>query len=172
MTTPNKESDFRIWLVEKRNDCQQSCLDLLMTLEDRRYAAELKRGKFSLPAQDLVGIAFSLWRAVFLADKESKLGVPLAHSKKFLDKIVRTNAIAFSQEIESNEWSFNYYFTNARNRLQKLTKAAGWEDRPLITKWITKSRTARGRWEYSQKKFDEAVSNFKKELHRSANKSK
>jgi hypothetical protein len=124
----------------------------------------LKQREYSLTAQALVGAAFSLWRAVFLAEKEGSLGASLVHSIKFLEKIVRTNAIAFPQEMEANEWTFNYYLNNCHYRLRDLQC----DRKELMTPWIVAPRGPRERWEYNQEKLNEALGKFSKALESSS----
>ena len=148
------ELKYMKWLVDKRNESQKSCHALLVLL--RKYTITLREDQYSSAAQSLVGAAFSLWRAVFLAEEKSETRVSLMHSKIFLEKVVRTNAVAFSNEIDANEWTFDYYFHNARYRLVELRSK--WPE--LMTSWIGLQTDAMGRWEYAQRKLDEAINNF------------
>lgn len=108
------------WLVERRRDIH----DLLLKL----YEVELHNHvvlERSKPARQafllLVGAAFSLWRAAFLADgSRRKISDVLLVSRKFLEKVVKTNTIAFAQELDASIWMGGFYLNSARYRLLRL----------------------------------------------------
>jgi hypothetical protein len=101
------------WLVEARNRIQSLMLRLLQRWEElpshRRHA--------------VLGAAFSLWRAVFLLvrDAEQALDPVDAAARKFLDRVVRTNAVTFSDDMRTRAWSSVYCVENAVQRIQNLT---------------------------------------------------
>jgi hypothetical protein len=103
------------WLVVARNKCQSLMLRLYTDWETlpsfRRHAA--------------LAAAFSLWRAVFLLikDPEQPLDKVDDAAKKFLERVIRTNAISFSDDLRMRTWSSVYYVENAINRIQNLTGA-------------------------------------------------
>jgi hypothetical protein len=68
----------------------------------------------------LIGIAFSLWRACFLTDVTHSEAEVFEHSKIFLEKLVRSNAVTFADDRVSREWSVMYYISNAFFRLENL----------------------------------------------------
>ncbi len=101
------------WLVEARNRMQSLMLRLLQRWDE-------------LPAADrqsVLAACFSLWRAVFLLVKDGEQ--PLDHvdtaARKFLDRVVRTNAVTFSDDMRTRAWSGVYYVENAVQRIQRLT---------------------------------------------------
>lgn len=81
------------WAIDSRTRNQQSNLKLLKLLEE--HPGEWKTKHNAMVAQDLIAIAFSLWRAAFLADKTGKRSDVLSHGKIFLETVVRDNAIGF-----------------------------------------------------------------------------
>ena len=73
--------------------------------------------------QDALAAVFSLWRAVFLLVKEQEQEIDLVDeaAKRFLGRIIRRNAIAFSDDLTMRAWSSVYYVENAVYRISKLT---------------------------------------------------
>ena len=122
--------------------------------------------EFSAKAQHLVAACFSLWRAVFLADKEIKRSQVLAHARNFLAKMLVDNAITYPQDRTTRNWTFNYYMNNATNALVRLS--GEWpevevvlNDRPKGTKGTT---TPQRRWNRTQLAFETAVKYLKDAL--------
>jgi hypothetical protein len=102
--------------------------------------------------QDLVAVSFSLWRAVFLADRSGKTVAKLGGAEAFLAKTLTDNAIAFAQDRTAREWSFSYYVDNAFYRLEAIEA-------------IPKSkRTTRERWEFLQEHFERAIDDLERKL--------
>ena len=102
------------WLVEARNQIQSLMLRLLNHWEE-------------LPTyrrQTVLAAAFSLWRAVFLLAKDptQSLDPVDTAAKKFLDRVIRTNAVNFSDDIRMRAWSSVYYVENAVQRITNLTQ--------------------------------------------------
>jgi hypothetical protein len=102
------------WIVERRSEIQSFLLKLYMFAEKPPPSAvDLRSGLFQL----LVGTAFSLWRAVFLVytnRQESKVG---EHAQKFLEVLIRDNAINYPQDRQTQSWTVGYYLNNAYFRL-------------------------------------------------------
>ena len=98
-----------------RNKCQSLMLRLLQNWEllptFRRQAA--------------LAAVFSLWRAVFLLVKEQQ-DQPFERvdeaAKGFLERVIRTNAISFADDLKMGRWSSTYYVQNAVFRIIQLTE--------------------------------------------------
>jgi hypothetical protein len=144
------------WLVENRARTQSTSVKLFKLL--RENPRLLGKGGFPFEARMLVGISFSLWRSAFLSDKTGYLEDTNQSAEKFLGEMLLTNAIAFSQERTTKDWTFNYYAENARYRLEELREQ--WEglERPLLPP--KGSQSPKLRWDYLQEGFDEAVEHF------------
>jgi hypothetical protein len=104
------------WLVLARNDIQSLMLQLLQrweTISDERQR------------QHATAAAFSLWRAVFLLVKKAEANQSIdrvdSAAKAFLEKVIRTNAIAFSDDMHLRLWSSVYYVENATDRITRIT---------------------------------------------------
>jgi hypothetical protein len=109
------------WLTENRSRNQRSALELYRILKLHPMMSH----EHLAVAHLMVGISFSLWRAVFLGDfrgpehrdgdKEISAG-----AEAFLEIIIRDNAIGFPQDKSTREWTFGYYVGNAQFRLRLI----------------------------------------------------
>lgn len=133
------------WSLQRRSDVQEQSLRLYKLMDIRATNSIGRRRRL------LVGVAFSLWRAVFLAYRTGQRDLKNAEAKAFLGKILITNAIGFADDRASQEWTFRYYADSARHRLEELQ-----EDWPTIK--ITM-------WSTSDKQFDGLFFAFKHALN-------
>jgi hypothetical protein len=146
MTNSDKtDLDHLRWVVRNRAKNQECALALFELL--KKYPAQWKKPLYSSAAQMLVGIAFSLWRAAFLADKSGDVGSAIEHASLFLEKIILDNAIAYAQDRSAREWTFTYYVNAARYMLVELGRAFP----NLVPEWKPEQKGAsKERWEYLQ----------------------
>jgi hypothetical protein len=151
------------WLVQGRYDTQRTSTKLYALIAENPTLIKLER--YSIPAQTLAAIAFSLWRAVFLADKTGELGAALVDAYEFLEKMIKDNAIGYPQERGVLEWTFNYYVFNATHRFETLSRRKGW---PKFTADMPKFSGPLERWKWHQQKFEEAVSFFSQQIKSSS----
>jgi hypothetical protein len=63
----------------------------------------------------MMGIAFSLWRAVFLMDPQK--ATHWDQAEYFLETLIRENAVSFQTDRKARGWAANYYLNNARRRI-------------------------------------------------------
>lgn len=147
------------WLVANRSLNQVSALKLhnLLTKHESQWGSDTK---LLYASQSMVGASFSLWRAVFLGDKTGDPAHVVRHSIEFLGSMILDNAITYAVDKKNNEWTFNYYVESSRLRLVYLI--ALWPD--LLEPWNSKKRAPRKRWEYNQKRLDDAIEKFEKHL--------
>jgi len=106
------------WLVQQRSKNQDLLLELCTfgrEKAERLAEDESDRKVFHL----LVGAAFSLWRAVFLAEHHTDVGVLLNQSQTFLETLVTDNAIGYYQDKKMQAWTAGYYLNNSYFRLQE-----------------------------------------------------
>ena len=89
------------WLVAARNKVQF----LLFRLYEHWEMLPSFRRQAALAA------AFSLWRAAFLLVKEQDQPIERVDeaAKKFLERVIRTNAISFNDDLKMRYWSSIYY---------------------------------------------------------------
>ena len=104
------------WLVDNRSKIQRFLLELY----------EFKKSKQALYSKDtetdlwcdLVGIAFSLWRAVFLSDHKNRDRKEIINNAEiFLEEVIANNAINYPQDKKTQKWTGGYYINNARLRI-------------------------------------------------------
>lgn len=112
------------WLVQSRSHNQLSTLKLYKIIEANDLILS-QNVVFQSLAQDLVAIAFSLRRAVFLSDAKGEIGDQLADVKKFLQRLIAHNAILYQTDFNTRKWTFRYYLDNAIYRLGHLSDRAG-----------------------------------------------
>lgn len=119
MASKKDKADHMRWQVEKRSQNQACCVRLfeLLNKHSRKCSGDVK---CFLAAQDLIGAAFSLWRAVFLGNKGGDVEIVFSHAMKFFEGVILDNSISYVQDKNNNEWTFNYYASNARFRLIAL----------------------------------------------------
>ena len=79
----------------------------------------------------MVGSAFSLWRAIFLAHINRKTERNFEDARKFLKKVVRDNAIGYIDDVNLQTWSFGFYLNNARFRLRPIWKKLDLDSREV-----------------------------------------
>jgi hypothetical protein len=108
--------------------------------------------------QELAGVAFSLWRAVFLGDRDGTIEAKNFDAKEFLGKMLTDNTIGFAQDRDCREWTFNYYLYNALLRLKELGET---DLRPPKG-----SKSAQNRWEKLHAAFDKQVEKITKKIKR------
>ncbi|MGO4508020.1 hypothetical protein AB4Z51_13460 [Bradyrhizobium sp. 2TAF36] len=108
------------WAIEQRAEIQRTLLALYDygTAFGPGSSSPFKLALFN----DLVGAAFSLWRAVFLADQIRDFGSVHEKATDFLQRVVSTNAITFSDDKANSAWSVGYYLDNAKLRLENARK--------------------------------------------------
>jgi hypothetical protein len=157
MPLPDKTLAHYEWAVEARHKNQLCSVRLLRLFET--YEDIWTTSKHSRAAQDLLSVTFSLWRAAFLAEKESARKKVFADGKKFLEAIIRSNAIGYAQDYSAREWTFNYYTRNARYALQNLNKF--WPE--IAPPYQGKTRIATDRWDYCHELLDQTLTKF--EIH-------
>lgn len=150
--------DHLEWAIQCRGRNQQTCLKILKSFENHEKKWQTK--KYSPIAQDLLAVAFSLWRAAFLADRDGSRRHVFKNCSVFLRTLIEDNAIGYVQDKNTREWTFNFYTRNARYALEHLNKLR--ED--IVPKYELGTRTAKERWIYCQNLLDTIVKNFDDEL--------
>jgi hypothetical protein len=109
------------WLVENRSLNQKTTLDLYVVMT-RNDDAIMDNAIYAELAEDLAGVAFSLWRAVFLSDFTRETESQLRDVTAFLGALISHNAIGYPQDRSAREWTFQYYLDNARHRLVGIAR--------------------------------------------------
>lgn len=108
--------DHLVWSLPRRGDVQTETFRLYRLMGISTTNAIGRRRRV------LAGVAFSLWRAVFLAHRTGATEQKNAEAKAFLQKILTSNAITFGDDRVTQEWTFRFYMDSARLRLEELQK--------------------------------------------------
>lgn len=135
------------WMVRSRNNIQS----LMLVLVQEPLMDE------SQNLYRLTGVAFSLWRAVFLVHRADLKRTEEEINKtgqEFLLRVVETNAIGFSDERNFSAWSCGYYVHSARLRLGLQGVSEGsplreaWDEafQALVSRLPRKQRDSLGRF--------------------------
>jgi hypothetical protein len=163
MSKQNASSaDHLEWLVRCRCQNQQSSLVLFKMFEQNLELIK-KDGKLSSAAVPLTAICFSLWRAVFLADRVDGHENRVGDAFSFLKALISDNSITYAQDKNSREWTFYYYVNNARFRLKGLS-----DQRPEVLPNfnVPPGLESLKLWEHCQKTLDLAIGNLSNLLQR------
>jgi hypothetical protein len=113
------EDERLTWLVESRSNIQHlslTVLTLLRKIQNLPQENLVEREVVGL----LIGSVFSLWRAVFLSHKSREWTDNLNEAEEFLKKVIKENAIGYSDESARRVWVFGYYTNNARFRIRRM----------------------------------------------------
>ncbi|HUJ03563.1 MAG TPA: hypothetical protein VLW75_08005 [Rhizomicrobium sp.] len=148
------------WLVKSRADNQALSLKLLKLLrehERRLGDVDVLGYDGAVVGQMLVSIAFSLWRAAFLADRDPNSGC--THAIEFLEKLILDNTINYTQDRNARDWTWAFYMSNAIHHLDELEKVL--EDFKVEYDGFGDSYE---RWTKLQAQFSNAVDKFEKDL--------
>ncbi len=123
---PSKEAALSValhrWAIHQRANIQLTLLALYDYSEHMKQPPDTGSDMRMLPPttvlfDHLIGASFSLWRALFLTEKpRTPLSVHKAQ-RAFLKKLISTNAIAFSDDLQSSEWAVTFYLENAGHRI-------------------------------------------------------
>ena len=120
---PKPNLDFLSELVIQRNDTQNILFELLrLVVDHREIAGDLEINSIF---QLTVGAAFSLWRAIVLADRPFEPFGALSDAKELLNRVVSFNAVLFPDEKETRQWMGGYYVSNIEFRLKNISDTYG-----------------------------------------------
>lgn len=161
----NANPKFLKWLIDSRASNQLASLRLFEIFET--HADILHKPEYAKKSHNLVAACFSLWRAAFLADKTGVRKDAFKDARDFLLKVLVDNAISYSSDKSSREWTFNYYTNAARDCLLNLVD---YRDKinPVLSQWpVRKGRkmaTSQATWERFQAGLEVAIDCLEAEL--------
>lgn len=102
------------WSIDNRAGVQHTLLALYeFTLKHSRKLKEPDE----VILDHLIGSTFSLWRAIFLTENERTPPSLRNAQRQFLNKVLSTNTVLFSDDRDSSPWSVTYYLENAGLRI-------------------------------------------------------
>src|SRR5262245_17865379 len=118
--TKSPPSARSTWSVDARARSQKLLMALYDLARSGCLPANSPRGEtLSL----LLGVAFSLWRAVSLADTPNRRWPDaLENSQAFLDAMASTKTIGLGLEYQLQEWASGYYLNNAKLRFEEIVR--------------------------------------------------
>jgi hypothetical protein len=105
------------WAIDQRAAAQRTLLALHTFVKSN--PAHVQDPKTLLLIDLLIGAAFSLWRAVFLADTFRDVVRVQQSQEAFLLKVLTNNAITFPDDRANRDWTVGYYLENAKLRLAR-----------------------------------------------------
>jgi hypothetical protein len=103
------------WAIASRAAIQHTLLALYDCIH--HHPADKSSFEYQHSLDHLIGAAFSLWRAAFLADVYRDDVTVQESQKRFLAKVLADNAITFADDKANSHWSVGYYLENAKLRL-------------------------------------------------------
>lgn len=155
--TANISPEHFSWLVEGRSANQNSTLKLYEIIfnGDKKLNGNVELQE---AAHELTGVAFSLWRAVFLSDVTDEYSDELSDIRKFLVSLISDNTVLYVTDKNARNWSFRYYLRNAQQRLKLLSKGRlSLVDESAL---LTPVETDKDHWVGTQRILDEAIERF------------
>jgi hypothetical protein len=103
------------WLVKSRADVQETLLTLY------KYVATPAFGHPAL-TDYIIYAAFSLWRAVFLAESDRDWEAMFKGQKEFLAKLVEDNTITYTDDKNNRAWTVGFYLNAAKCNIEAAAK--------------------------------------------------
>lgn len=167
-TTEGNIEDLE-WLVQNRSKNQLSTLKIYKLINDHKEQLSVNQSQRA-NSQLLLGVAFSLWRAVFLSDIKQKRGSLMTDVEGFLLELIQNNAINYVQDRNNRSWTFRYYVQNAGDRLDKLHDRFINKKVSFALPGSTKGKKPKEWWEMHQASLDDAIKAFEASLRATAEK--
>jgi hypothetical protein len=153
------------WLVAARTEIQKSLLALLVFIKKQDSSAQKPSDEHYHVTQMFVATAFSLWRAVFLAETARDWDKANSSLENFLATVVRDNAITYQDDKRYRAWTVTYYLENAKFRLSEVIRSMKqtipdfklpknfwipWRDGPSLLAQVKSTRTD---WDSTHRSF-------------------
>jgi hypothetical protein len=109
------------WQIDRRYRIQRImfALHTFLTTEESLHS---EQNDAWYPMVRMVGIAFSLWRAAFLTHTTGAKKAVYKNMVDYLDKVIKHNSIAFTDDYNMSDQAAPYYTGNARYRLERMYK--------------------------------------------------
>jgi hypothetical protein len=142
------DRSFVEWLVPARSTVQAKLLELHKVVADGKITPHIGDPAFVI-ADYMMAAGFSLWRAVFLAERGIDAEETVAEGLGVVWKVLMDNTITYRDD--KNPWSFRYYVHNAGLRLGEILKRLSPEEREAIAEPLLPPEpgtpTSRTAWE-------------------------
>ena len=103
------------WAIDQRAKIQHTLLALYDFVRSNQ-PEQLPLEKRTL-LDNLIAAAFSLWRAVFLAETNREWENIHKGQEDFLASVITNNAITYSDDKRNRAWTVGYYLENAKRSI-------------------------------------------------------
>ena len=151
------------WIVNNRYKNHKSSLRIYALIDQHRQIVTRSKSHRS-SAQTLLGVAFSLWRAVFLARLKKNIDSMIKDAESFLVELIDSNIVTYSLDRENKDWTFRYYMSNARYRLKDLHGKFDHKEHPFNLWGDVAGISPQQQWVEVQNALDAAIDSFEKIL--------
>jgi hypothetical protein len=115
--------DHLRWAIDQRAEIQRTLLALYVYIRRTPSNTGYADPKVYL-LDHLIGAAFSLWRAVFLAETFRTDETIHQSQEAFLAKVISDNSITFGDDKINRAWTVGYYLDNAKLRIERASAYA------------------------------------------------
>jgi hypothetical protein len=111
------------WAVDQRAEIQRTLLALYEYVRSISPTSGYAEPKVYI-LDHLIGAAFSLWRAVFLAETFRTDESIHQSQEAFLAKVISDNSITFGDDKINRAWTVGYYLDDAKLRIERASAYA------------------------------------------------
>jgi hypothetical protein len=122
-TSKKPDIEHLRWAVNQRAEIQHTLLALYEYVRRTHSKAGYADTKVYL-LDHLIGAAFSLWRAVFLAETYRTDEGIRESQETFLAKVISDNSITFGDDKINRAWTVGYYLDDAKLRIERASAYA------------------------------------------------
>jgi hypothetical protein len=116
--------DHLRWAIEQRAEIQRTLLALYEYVRKKKAPGSSYASPQVYILDQLIGAAFSLWRAAFLAETFRSDEDIHESQEAFLAKVISDNSITFSDDKLSRAWTVGYYLDDAKLRIERTSSYA------------------------------------------------
>lgn len=111
------------WAIDQRAKVQHTLLALYELVRDTPPDDAWTDKEEAI--DDLIAVAFSLWRAVFLTEQPRTDSSRREAQRQFLATVISTNSITFGDDRRNSSWSLGFYLLNAHQRVSHAAAMIG-----------------------------------------------
>ncbi|WP_423414842.1 hypothetical protein RLW55_16770 [Hyphomicrobium sp. B1] len=122
-----KRSIDKHWLVKNRSEIQERMLKLYELHDFSDTEDEVSTELWPVYGV-LIGVVFSLWRAVFLIQTNRETKGEIEHGRDLLNSLIETNSVSFSTDLATLDWMAGFYVANAALRLGAIAEMPRLDD--------------------------------------------
>jgi hypothetical protein len=131
------------WAIDQRAEIQRTMLALYEYVRANRTSLGYANPKEYI-LDHLVGAAFSLWRAVFLAETFRSDETIRESQEGFLAKVISDNSITFGDDKINRAWTVGYYLDDAKLRVERASAYADHHLKSDSRRFVTRHLRLRG----------------------------